>query len=162
MAKGLVKDSTLTAIANAIREKTETSATMLPSEMAALIQGITGAKVEYGSKTLAVYQTVSNITINHGLNAIPNLVIIAGANNSGTSGGGANEQIVSFMILNTDTSASQCCVSASGDYITWETREFSAGESTMLFTTLNESKIVATRWFGDGFYGTYQWVAGVV
>ena len=74
MAKGLVKDSTLTAIANAIREKTETTATMLPSEMAALIAGITGAKVAYGTVTYTDYQSTRTIT--HGLGVIPNLFIM--------------------------------------------------------------------------------------
>lgn len=74
MAKGLVKESTLTAIANAIREKTETTATMLPSEMAALIQGITGAKVTYGTVTYTDNQNTRTIT--HGLGVIPNLFIM--------------------------------------------------------------------------------------
>ena len=76
MAKGLIKDSTLTAIANAIREKTETTATMLPSEMAALIQGITGAKVAYGAQTLAPKQVLSSVTITHDLGAIPNIIYV--------------------------------------------------------------------------------------
>lgn len=42
MAKGLINDSTLTAIADAIREKAKIADTMLPSEMAALIEGISG------------------------------------------------------------------------------------------------------------------------
>lgn len=74
MAKGLIKDSTLTAIANAIREKTETTGTMLPSEMAALIQGITGAKVTYGTVTYTDYQITRTIT--HGLGEIPNLFVM--------------------------------------------------------------------------------------
>jgi hypothetical protein len=40
MVKMLVNDSTLTAIADAIRAKTESAETMFPSEMAALIEGI--------------------------------------------------------------------------------------------------------------------------
>ena len=74
MAKGLVKDSTLTAIANAIREKTETTATMLPSEMAALIAGLTNMKVAYGTETYTDYQNTRTIT--HGLGKIPNLFIM--------------------------------------------------------------------------------------
>lgn len=75
MAKGLIKDSTLTAIADAIREKTETTGTMLPSEMAALIQGITGSKFAWGTyvNTLSRY---SSITITHGLGVIPNLILL--------------------------------------------------------------------------------------
>lgn len=40
MPKGLIEQSTLTAIADAIRAKTETTDTMLPSEMAGLIEAI--------------------------------------------------------------------------------------------------------------------------
>jgi hypothetical protein len=40
--KGLVSHSTLTAIADAIRVKTETSAKMLPGDMAAMIESIGG------------------------------------------------------------------------------------------------------------------------
>ncbi len=76
MAKGLIKDSTLTAIANAIREKTETTGTMLPSEMAALIQGITGAKVAYGKETYSVNSADTTATITHGLGETPNLFVM--------------------------------------------------------------------------------------
>ena len=76
MAKGLVKDSTLTAIANAIREKTETTATMLPSEMAALIQGISGAKVTYGAVTYSKSNSERSVTIAHGLGEPPNLFVM--------------------------------------------------------------------------------------
>lgn len=74
MAKGLIKDSTLTAIANAIREKTETTATMLPSEMAALIQGLSNVKVTYG--TITPTKAPSSITITHDLGATPNVIYV--------------------------------------------------------------------------------------
>ena len=76
MANGLIKDSTLTAIANAIREKTETTATMLPSEMAALIQGISGAKVTYGAVTYSKSNSEQSATIAHGLGEPPNLFVM--------------------------------------------------------------------------------------
>lgn len=49
MAKVLINDTTLTAIADAIRAKSETSDTMLPGEMAALIAGIKTGEVRYGT-----------------------------------------------------------------------------------------------------------------
>ena len=51
--KGLVSKSALTAIADAIRAKTETSETMLPGEMAALIEAIktSNAKASTGTFT---------------------------------------------------------------------------------------------------------------
>lgn len=48
MAKGLIERSTLTAIADAIRAKTGSSGQMLPSEMAGLIEGISGGTVLKG------------------------------------------------------------------------------------------------------------------
>ena len=61
MAKGLIEQSTLTAIADAIRAKSETSDTMLPSEMAGLIDAIsTGvempdwiSEIEFAQVTLS-------------------------------------------------------------------------------------------------------------
>lgn len=49
MAKGLIKDSTLTAIADAIREKTETTDKILPTNMAGLIESIGGRTIYSGS-----------------------------------------------------------------------------------------------------------------
>lgn len=49
--KGLVAKDALIAIADAIRAKTETSATMLPGEMADLIAGIKTGDVRYGTFT---------------------------------------------------------------------------------------------------------------
>lgn len=46
MAKGLINDSTLTAIADAIRAKNGSEDTMLPSEMAGLIEAIESGGVE--------------------------------------------------------------------------------------------------------------------
>ena len=48
MAKVLVNDTTLTAIADAIRAKTGSGDTMLPGKMATLIAGITSGDVRYG------------------------------------------------------------------------------------------------------------------
>ena len=55
MAKGLINESTLTAIADAIRVKTETSDAILPADMAAMIEAIeTGVTVgkHYGEVTI--------------------------------------------------------------------------------------------------------------
>ena len=62
MAKMLINDSTLTAIADAIRAKTETSETMLPGEMAALIAAIeTGVPMpSWITEIEAVTATVSS------------------------------------------------------------------------------------------------------
>lgn len=76
MAKGLVNDSTLTAIANAIRGKTETTGTMLPSEMAALIQGIAGAKMTYGAHRIPENDIGASMTVEHNLGVVPNVIYV--------------------------------------------------------------------------------------
>ena len=76
MAKGLITEATLTGIADAIREKAGTSAAMRPDEMAALIQGITGAKLTYGTVTFAAGSSKNTETITHNLGDIPNIFIM--------------------------------------------------------------------------------------
>lgn len=60
MAKMFINDSTLTAIADAIRAKTESTETMLPSEMAALIEGIeTGGGITGKTESITSTQTLN-------------------------------------------------------------------------------------------------------
>lgn len=79
MAKGLITQTTLTGIADAIRAKTGTSDAMRPDEMAALIQSISGGgKVAAGSVTPSGNYT-SSVTITHNLGVVPNLIAIFAA-----------------------------------------------------------------------------------
>lgn len=74
--KGLVFDTTLTDIADAIRDKIGSEDTMLPSEMAALIASIkTGGIYASGNKTISGSGT-QTFSFTHSLGAVPNLIII--------------------------------------------------------------------------------------
>lgn len=153
MAKGLVKDSTLTAIANAIREKTETTVTMLPSEMAALIQGISGAKVTYGEVTYSVYGGTSTKTITHNLGEIPNLFIMFYAPlGSGTAG------YHLYNVLMPDQST-WVAGSSSGSNLGVYTSKNTY--SNPEYTDITESTITVKAKYST-FSGRYIWVAGVV
>lgn len=153
MAKGLVKDSTLTAIANAIREKTETTGTMLPSEMAALIQGISGAKVTYGEVTYSIYGGTTTKTITHDLGEIPNLFIMFYAPlGSGTSG------YHLYNVLMPDQST-WVAGSSGGSNLSVNTSKNSY--SNPEYTEITESAITVNAKYST-FSGRYIWIAGVV
>lgn len=153
MAKGLVKDSTLTAIANAIREKTETTGTMLPSEMAAMIQGLSSMKVTYGSKTGS--SASNSLTIEHGLGETPNLFLLT---------------YTYSAYMNTVTAISGILLpNNTGGLYYYESSRSSIWSMTFDDTNISElvpvidgTKITmqmpGNRYFG----GTYSWVAGVV
>ena len=157
MAKGLVKDSTLTAIANAIREKTETTATMLPSEMAALISGITGAKMTYGVQTLAVTPPAGSITITHDLGAIPNMIYVCHVSNNITT----NKLMLSFILWPDGTG----CASATDiDYKTYK-REITNDTISDYITDLTETSMtieVPKDLYFAYLKAGYYWLAGVV
>lgn len=71
-----VLDSTLTAIADAIREKAGTTDPIAFDAMAAAIAAIeSGAKVETGTKTFGSLVT-GTFTVNHSLNDIPDFFIV--------------------------------------------------------------------------------------
>lgn len=75
--RGLVNESTLTDIANAIRSKLESTDTMLPSEMAALISGMKNVRIKQGSLTTSnqVNESNLNITVTHDLGVVPQAII---------------------------------------------------------------------------------------
>lgn len=73
MAKGLVKRATLTAIADAIRAKTETSDMILPTDMAAMIEGIELNTLRF---------MTGAVTPSHNINALNLGVVLPEANNS--------------------------------------------------------------------------------
>lgn len=146
MAKGLVKDSTLTAIANAIREKTETTATMLPSEMAALIQGITGAKVTYGTVTYSINSADTTATITHGLGETPNLFVMF------ESGAPINYRCNILEVLMPDGSLTHFWGGQQG---------VSYGNSTIYITITPDAENVTVK--GTSYMrGENKWIAGVV
>lgn len=151
MAKGLVKDSTLTAIANAIREKTETTATMLPSEMAALIQGINGAKFAWGAKTISSSATTST-TITHDLGQTPNFILFALAGSTQYS----SKQI--SMVLKPDGGGITCYQTSNTANVQYS--NYVANFASSHFPTIDSStfSVKADYYLGSQYY----WVAGVV
>ena len=151
MAKGLIKDSTLTAIANAIREKTETTATMLPSEMAALIQGITGAKFAWGSVTFSSYNAPTTQEITHNIGEIPNLIMFFLAGNT------INENMTISIFLNPDGTGGRFCYYGSGKA---QYSNFGANLISAYFPNINDATFTVKPIYG---FGTcHYWVAGVV
>lgn len=82
MATYAIEDTTLTAIANAIREKGGTNAAMTPAEMAALIDAIeAGGGVPEGltAVTAGSFTPTSNTTsysVKHGLGTTPTFAIV--------------------------------------------------------------------------------------
>ena len=81
MAEYLIKDTSLTAIADAIREKTGSQDPLaFPDEFIEAIEGIEGMKIAYGSFTPA--STVSSYTLTHGLGKIPDFIMLIRINTS--------------------------------------------------------------------------------
>lgn len=81
MAQGIINDTTLTAIANAIREKTGETGTLLPSAMPDAIASIQGGGLDLDGKNLSYYavmQPSNRAYINELIYANPELHNISG------------------------------------------------------------------------------------
>lgn len=74
MAEYIIQDITLTAIADAIREKTGETAALTPAAMSEAIKGI--KILDVGSVTPTEDTNVSNYGIAHGLGATPDFFIL--------------------------------------------------------------------------------------
>lgn len=146
MAKGLINNSTLTDIANAIRAKMGTSDVMLPSEMAALIEGISeGGKFTYGS--ISQSNVTNIVTITHDLGDIPNFFALIQSANTGQS-----SYCISQILL-PDSTVKLCYYSGTIQSM------FSSSTSTY-FYNISDSSITINTPASIRF--TYYWVAGVV
>lgn len=155
MAKGLIKDSTLTAIANAIREKTETTATMLPSEMAALIAGLPNIKMTYGSQTLASNTSLGSIEITHNLGVTPNVIFLAQSGN--VYNNTTNGMAVSTVLFSDGT----------GIHCTERNKEYSrfpigSDNISTYIPKLSSEKMTVSTVSGRFFKGTYYWLVGAI
>jgi hypothetical protein len=84
MAKGFISDTTLTAIADAIREKTGSTEQMMPGEMADLIRSIAGDGVLIKAGTFQVASDQQSVTIEHGLGKVPAFAIVGRTSTGGT------------------------------------------------------------------------------
>ena len=160
MAKGLIEDSTLTAIAGAIRTKTNTTDTMTPSEMAAKIAGITGtSKMTYGSQTIPTNSTThSTMTIEHYLGVVPNVIYICLA---GDNSLGSLNRIMLSVVLWADGTGSICYIDSRSQFV-----NLSINSSTISnYITTLDSTTLTVHSPGGGKYPllstTYYWFAGV-
>ena len=160
MAKGLIEDSTLTAIAGAIRTKTNTTDIMTPSEMAAKIAGITGtSKMTYGSQTIPTNaSTHDTMTIEHYLGVVPNVIYIclAGDNSLTTL-----NRIILSVVLWADGTGSICYINSKAVF---ENLPINASTISNYITTLDSTTLTVHR--PDVakyplFRTTYYWFAGV-
>lgn len=153
--KGLIEKSTLTAIADAIRAKLESSNKMQPSEMAALIASISpGAKLAMGSVTVS--SATTSYAINHGLGEIPNFGIL---------------YMSAIKVDNT-----QLCVVAKDNsgkglnaiiYRVMGSVAVSNSSSYLSPTSFNVTKATFGAYYTDGstrynFKGTYNYIIGVI
>lgn len=84
--KGLITKDTLTAIADAIRAKTETSATMLPGEMAALISAIeTGSTATFKEGSFKVSTQGDTVSIGAAVDVSRDYLFYAYTTNTGSN-----------------------------------------------------------------------------
>lgn len=101
MAKYTINDTTLVAIADAIREKSGNTDGIDPTNMAALIASIEagggggGGKIAYGTITPA--DASVNLEIAHGLGKVPDFFCIVASNNSNSVYSKSNPQGQSFI-----------------------------------------------------------------
>ena len=160
MAKGLIEDSTLTAIAGAIRTKTNTTDTMTPSEMAAKIAGITGtSKMTYGSQTIPTNATThGTMTIEHYLGVVPNVIYICLA---GDNSLGSLNRIMLSVVLWADGTGSICYIDSRSQFVNLP---INSSTISNYITTL-DSTTLTVHSPGGGKYPlfstTYYWFAGV-
>lgn len=115
MAKGFINDSTLTAIADAIRAKLETSDEMLPGDMAGLIEsistGIDGYEASYGTFAIPSVTTSAQV-VDTGLSGTPHVFFVW---NDAFDDGGVYAYVC-FAYMISDNSG-KCCFENDG----WQT-----------------------------------------
>lgn len=161
MAKGLINNSTLTDIANAIRAKMGTSDAMLPSEMASLIQSISvGYKVAWGSFTPSGSYTTT-VTITHNLGVVPNLIAIFPSAGMGSY----NSRLISLSVMPGDQYITQVYYSDMATILSTSLTN-NATNLAKAFPTLTETTLTAkSSGIQKSIYfnpGKYVWIAAEV
>ena len=158
MAKGLITQATLTGIADAIRAKAGTSASMRPDEMAALIQSISGGgKVATGSVTPHGNFT-SRVTITHNLGAVPNFIAIF------TAEGVTTNRTISLFVIPGYGYITEVYYSSSSSI---QSTSLANNETNLaeVFPTITETTLTAKSGILKPIYfnpGEYVWIAAEV
>lgn len=101
MAKYTINDTTLVAIADAIRAKSGTTGGIDPANMATLIAAIEagggGLKVEYGTVTVA--EDTRSLSVPHNLGAIPKLYMAINLLSAGTDTISGLRKTLAFYVM---------------------------------------------------------------
>ena len=142
--KGLVAKQNLTDIADAIRAKLESTETMAPGEMAALIESISaGAEIVTGTYKSAQYDNEVCV-INHNLGRVPKYAL---------------------MIMNYEGSKDRCVWAVYGDgttnriaiydsqYVTWPSDSVLTMTDTRV--TFRSDKLSMTAYFWSSYTYNY-------
>ena len=161
MAKGLITQATLTGIADAIREKTGTSAAMRPGEMAALIQSISGgAKVAWGSFTPRL-STTTSVDITHNLGVVPNLIAIFIKDNLQTK-----NRVAVLSLIPGATNINEGYFSSSTNWIIGIDIENNETNKALVFPTLTTTTMTvkSNAVLSKIYFETYEyiWIAAEV
>ena len=148
MAKGFINDSTLTAIADAIRAKLETSDEMLPGDMAGLIEAINTCeyRITHGVITWssAINLSAGAEILSHGLGEKPDVIVFWTATRVGQS----YKTYVHAYLYDADFSENTVVMKTQGAESSWE---YVTG------SIANDTHILSTR---NGFYqGSFRWFA---
>ena len=152
MAVRRIEDSTLAAVADAIREKTGSTASMKVGDMPAAIAAIEGggglpAKMAVGSFTCPdEYTALGNFTIEHGLGTVPQAVLVWNT-------AGPSNKIITGMVCFSHESV---CTLYAGTTPTQVTGSIASAltETTFLVPSPSGSSASSSVWIG-----TYNWAA---
>lgn len=173
MAEYMIQGETLTAIANAIREKTGGTANLSPEQMAAEISNISaGGALPIGISALAsgTYTSASNasgdLTITHNLGKVPNFAILLLCDDISTNIGPALAILYYFQLYKPiydgsnyyNVRGNACYIGSSGTLNTTNVSStddsLAPTENTVTFKGHSTGRINAGS--------TYRWVVGVI
>ena len=155
MAKGIITQATLTGIADAIRAKAGTSASMRPDEMAALIQSISGGgKVAAGSVTPSGSYT-SSVSITHNLGVAPNLIAIFSAEGMGS----IQNRLNSLFVMPGGVYITEVYFSSSGSMSSTSLKN-NATNLARVFPTITETTLTANSNMikGSIYFNPYEYI----
>lgn len=168
MAEYIIQDSTLTAIADAIREKTGGTAVLTPAEMATMITGIeTGGGLPDGVSAIAsgTFTPTSTITtsysVEHGLGTTPDFFIVVASDTIPYGNAFMHESFVRFSfsynnktysgVRSYSSANSTAAVNSYSQVLTDNSGCVSGSHFTISHVGMNERLLT---------FFTYRWIAG--